>query len=127
MSSYIRLDSSTLEIKAEQVKDILKEIKEKFKDREWNKFSDVLKDIGFEYEFDEDELKYTFTYGDTNELYEMEDIFNIIAKYVDKEKRMIMVISYLDYNERSKFVFYNGECQQVGEIKRWADDMDIDF
>lgn len=127
MSSYIRLDVSTLKVRVTEGREIYNEAKEKFADREFKGFTDILDKMGFEYTFDEEELIYTIDYADCNELYEMEDIFDIIAKYINKDERMVLIISYLDFNERIKYVFYNGMCTKVSEIRQWADNMDCDF
>ncbi len=58
---------------------------------------------------------------------EFEDIINIIAKNIDKDKRYILISKSYDYDENVKYVFFNGTVETVYEKRTWQDGMDNDL
>lgn len=126
MSNYFSVEESNLVIKKEQVKNILIDIRNANKERNWERqelaeiknIKTLFDFIGVDYEENEFEENYKIIpTSDIYEVYEFEEIMDIIAKYLDKNETYTMIINWFEYHEKSRWVFKNGKRENiVGEI-----------
>lgn len=130
MSCYFRIEETNFKLKRENLKDFLKEIEKTNIDKDWgirdfenlksvNKIFDYLgikivnNDLENTIELDEEE------FNDTYEMYEMKEIFEIMAKYLDD---CYIQIFWQEFREREKWTFKNGKMKVFKEIRKWEEE-----
>ena len=130
MSCYFRIEETNFKLKRENLKDFLKEIEKTNIDKDWgirdfenlksvNKIFDYLgikivnNDLENTIELDEEE------FNDTYEMYEMKEIFEIMAKYLED---CYIQIFWQEFREREKWAFKNGEMKVFKEIRKWKEE-----
>lgn len=131
MSCFFEIEESNFKLKKDKAKDLITDIVQENIKKDWNiKDFENLKSLNKIFDYmgikivsnDLDnviELDKEYFGNSTYERWEMEDIFNIIAKYVDD---CYIQFYWEGYEEREKWVFKNGKMEIKKEIRKWEDE-----
>lgn len=126
MSLLYNFENCDLKINAVYGKKIVEEMKQKVelqKADKIKKLSDLLDYFDIKHTLNEEELCYELK-DYTEDMYYIdgvEEFFDIVAKYLDYDKKYIIVAKW-ETGEKEKWVFLNGKRQVVKQICKWADE-----
>lgn len=130
MSCYFEIEKSNFKIKKENAKNLMTDIMQENIKRNWEitEFVDLKSlDKIFDYmgikvinnDFDNTlELDEEYFYNDTYEVWTMQEIFEVMAKYVED---CYIQFYWQEYGEREKWIFKNGKLEIKKEIRKWEE------